>query len=117
MIDVVVNDGDLCDGGSDSIKPNLLDSGPDLHAIQQAPEDTFLDVGQISPVNVDMHAIKQVCDDVICTTVQEQALRDETPVVGQKGPSDGDVHAVERVSCHFMESPDVMNYHYGLKEP
>ena len=48
--------------------------------------------------------------------MQEQALRDETPVVGQKGPSDGDVHAVERVSCHFMESPDVMNYHTGVPD-
>ena len=71
-----------------------------------------------------MHAIERVCGDVIklpefldeTTIVQEHALRDETPVVGQQGPSDGDVHTVERVSCHSMEPPDVMNYHTGVPD-
>ena len=91
---------------------------------EQALGDTFPDVGQNRPVNVGMHAIEQVCGDVIkllefldeTTIVQEHALRDETPVVGQQGPSDGDVHAVERVSCHSMESSDVMNYHTGVPD-
>ena len=38
MFDVI-----LCDGGSDSIKPNLLDSGLDLHAMQRVCSSLALD--------------------------------------------------------------------------
>ena len=53
--------------------------------------------------------------------MQVQALRDTewcplTPVVGQKGPINGDVHAFEWVSCHFIVSPVVMNYHIGVPD-
>ena len=93
-------DGILCDGGSDSVKPNLLDSGPDLHAMQRVCSSLTLDglvfvadpgegdgaAPNLMSSSMDLHPTQRVCSDLELGCVKElECQHGDTEPVSNSG--------------------------------
>ena len=105
----------LCDRGGDSVKPNLLDSGPDLHAMQRVCSSLALDglvfvadpgegegaAPNLMNSSMDLHATQRVCSDLElgCVTELECQHEDTEPV-----SNSGD-HVDREDEIIFNESP------------